>query len=724
MGCSTTKKIETTKFEHFPPDAANWPINSSIFAEKDPKVIDDYLIRIEKEQAAVNTKWWTDYRRAQLWEAKNKKISCENYAHLASDARFPLRRLAFLKAHEVCPNKHESLNKLEAFDENSFDPWLSRKALDVAISKARMAKDRPALVELLTRKSKLNLRKSLKVELSEEALKWAKRTKDKKRIKELQQRIYSLSPSLNPNVSWRDYLNVANDYRYNNNYTQARKYFRKAIAHKNISSQEKISAFRSIRSTYRVDLDADSALRTTEELVSFVEKERKKRKSKFTDSQLLDSYLFLARSYWTENQRSLAEKTLARAEKKLKNKISLSEVFWIRGRMEEERQNFTKAVALYDQALAEKGTAANFLERVRWYKAWSLRKLNKHEIAAAELKTLREKTESDYDRARYSYWYARTLSQLGDTKEAAVILKELIKSDSLNYYSFLAHRELGEPLPAKTIDRDVANLTGKDVTVPRDLRNIINTGYMEWLIALKETEISEDYLSQISKDYKNSKSKDVDSLQVLLEYYARSGNYQTLFSQLYSYDSETRKAIIDNRIDLLYPRPYPEYVADAALRFGISSEFIYSIMRQESSFNPQARSHMDAFGLMQILPKVAEAAAQQIAVAYQTPEDLYEPSINIPLGSSHLRELWDRYNGDLVLAAASYNASEKAIQGWLKTRYRGDTVEFIEDIPYDETRDYVKLVLRNMLAYRSLNAQSDFIDFPEWTLKISAADSD
>jgi soluble lytic murein transglycosylase len=99
-------------------------------------------------------------------------------------------------------------------------------------------------------------------------------------------------------------------------------------------------------------------------------------------------------------------------------------------------------------------------------------------------------------------------------------------------------------------------------------------------------------------------------------------------------------------------------------------------------------------------------------------EDLYTPHINIPIGSAYLRELWDKYNGELIPAVASYNASEKAIMNWLKNRYHGDSLNFIEDIPYEETRLYVKLVLRNLITYQMIISTEDKYYFPDWILRI------
>ncbi|MEK7355080.1 MAG: lytic transglycosylase domain-containing protein, partial [Bdellovibrionota bacterium] len=151
-------------------------------------------------------------------------------------------------------------------------------------------------------------------------------------------------------------------------------------------------------------------------------------------------------------------------------------------------------------------------------------------------------------------------------------------------------------------------------------------------------------------------------------------------------------------------------------RFDVQTELIYSIMRQESSFNPMARSHADAFGLMQLIPEAAKKAAPMSGIELKSHEDLYGPETNIPLGTAFVRGLMNRWKGRYIPTVASYNASEKAIEGWIKSRYRGDPLEFIEDVPYDETKGYIKLVTRNFVFYKRLNSGGAPIPFPEWCL--------
>jgi soluble lytic murein transglycosylase len=109
--------------------------------------------------------------------------------------------------------------------------------------------------------------------------------------------------------------------------------------------------------------------------------------------------------------------------------------------------------------------------------------------------------------------------------------------------------------------------------------------------------------------------------------------------------------------------------------------------------------------------------ARDSAFDYKQADDLYRPQLNISMGSAFLKRLLDQFDQQFIMTVASYNASEDAVMMWLKTRYRGDPLEFIEDIPYSETMTYIKLVLRNFIYYSRLASQDDAMKFPEWCLE-------
>jgi soluble lytic murein transglycosylase len=149
---------------------------------------------------------------------------------------------------------------------------------------------------------------------------------------------------------------------------------------------------------------------------------------------------------------------------------------------------------------------------------------------------------------------------------------------------------------------------------------------------------------------------------------------------------------------LRYPRPYASVVAKASALTQVPSDWIFSVMRQESLFRRDATSRADARGLMQLLPATASAVAQRWHLAPLKRDALFEPSTAIPLGAAYLRELLDRYHGELALALAAYNAGPWPVARWLPHEPM-DADIWVENIPYNETRNYVQHVLEHIEAY-------------------------
>ncbi len=151
-------------------------------------------------------------------------------------------------------------------------------------------------------------------------------------------------------------------------------------------------------------------------------------------------------------------------------------------------------------------------------------------------------------------------------------------------------------------------------------------------------------------------------------------------------------------VRLRYPRPYADAVAEASALAGVPADWILSVMRQESLFRKDAVSRADARGLMQVLPVTAAAVARRWHLPVPRKETLFDPSVAVPLGAAYLRELLDRYAGQLDLALAAYNAGPGPVARWLPpTAMQADT--WIENIPYTETRSYVQHILEHIVAF-------------------------
>ena len=149
-----------------------------------------------------------------------------------------------------------------------------------------------------------------------------------------------------------------------------------------------------------------------------------------------------------------------------------------------------------------------------------------------------------------------------------------------------------------------------------------------------------------------------------------------------------------------YPLGYGNLIARYAAQNGLSEGFVYALIRAESSFRPAVTSHAGAIGLMQMMPATARQTARGEGAF--DPQRLTQPEYNIRLGTRHLAGLMKMYDGDQIYAAAAYNAGSGALGRWRKNMQGLKKDEFIESIPYQETRDYVKKVYASAATYRRL----------------------
>jgi soluble lytic murein transglycosylase len=157
----------------------------------------------------------------------------------------------------------------------------------------------------------------------------------------------------------------------------------------------------------------------------------------------------------------------------------------------------------------------------------------------------------------------------------------------------------------------------------------------------------------------------------------------------------------------LFPQFYWEEVQDSARRSQLDPFLILGVVRQESAFNPGAISRADARGLMQLLPSTGRELFQRLGLGPFRPDVLFDPQVNVRLGAHYLGRLADAHQGNLVLALAAYNAGPARVQRWLQDMTTRDWDEFVEGIPFEETRGYIKNVLRNYGMYRKLYGLGD-----------------
>lgn len=161
---------------------------------------------------------------------------------------------------------------------------------------------------------------------------------------------------------------------------------------------------------------------------------------------------------------------------------------------------------------------------------------------------------------------------------------------------------------------------------------------------------------------------------------------------------------------LVYPFPYRDIIVEEAIRNRIDPFLVAAIIKTESNFSSGAESTMGARGIMQIMPETGNWAAVQMGLRGFQPDDLYEINTNIKIGCWYLNNLNREFAGNKIIVIAAYNAGRGNVREWLENeRWSGEQAA-VDQIPFSETREYVRRVLKNYRWYRNLYTEEDLKD--------------
>jgi soluble lytic murein transglycosylase len=155
---------------------------------------------------------------------------------------------------------------------------------------------------------------------------------------------------------------------------------------------------------------------------------------------------------------------------------------------------------------------------------------------------------------------------------------------------------------------------------------------------------------------------------------------------------------------ILFPEPWWQMIQAESARNGLDPYLVASLIRQESEFDPTVVSYANAYGLMQLLPSVGKSMAREEGMAHFDTYELLDPETNIRLGIRYLRERMDKFGGVQEYALAAYNAGDGRVEDWQAAGPYHGMDEFVESIPFTQTREYVEGILRNEETYRSIDA--------------------
>jgi soluble lytic murein transglycosylase len=317
--------------------------------------------------------------------------------------------------------------------------------------------------------------------------------------------------------------------------------------------------------------------------------------------------------------------------------------------------------------------------------------------------TLRTASQNYRDAALY--WTARAQSAAGQADSAAKHFAQLISESPRSYYGLLASRRAPRVLPLPGRNPAAAQLAA---SLPGEPRELLQADAPYARVEALHAVGLDDFANEEMDELVRRSIGDARRLYALSTAYAQEEHYflalRILKRHFLSLARSAPPAVPRTFWDVFYPLGWRTELTDAASRASLDPFLVAAIVREESSFDPQARSRVGARGLMQLMPDTA----RQLAKGRGLPagdDMLVDPAANLTLGSAYLATLMKEF-GEPRLAVAAYNAGPARVREWWKGRASDDVEAWVELIPYDETRFFVRRVMLSWEEYRRLYGTS------------------
>jgi soluble lytic murein transglycosylase len=370
-------------------------------------------------------------------------------------------------------------------------------------------------------------------------------------------------------------------------------------------------------------------------------------------------------------------------------------VFYAAGDIYEWSGNKEEAIASYNKVRLE-FPRSQVRDDATWRLAWLHYRSGDLGDAYRTFKLLASEARESALRTAARYWQGRAAEKAGDHQLATQTYREVYDASGESYYQALAANalvKLGAPVEEQDYDQPAR---GRDLDFSTTPRIAFHLARARALSALSLHTLA---VGEIIAIESIAGSDNGMRLYLTREYFKNQAYRRSLAlaNQLPASESER---------DLYrFPLAHWQTIQRMAKERELDPYLVLALIRQESLFDARARSPAFALGLMQLLPKTAARIAGRYGMPAPSHEKLFDPEVNLTLGTQYLKDLLQRYSNNWFKAIAAYNAGETAVDRWEKEIITDDIEEFVERIPYLETRGYVKLVLRNHRIYKKLYEQ-------------------
>ncbi|HZD07389.1 MAG TPA: transglycosylase SLT domain-containing protein, partial [Candidatus Limnocylindrales bacterium] len=337
-----------------------------------------------------------------------------------------------------------------------------------------------------------------------------------------------------------------------------------------------------------------------------------------------------------------------------------------------------------------------------WKTAWLTYRMGKKD----EAKRLFEEQLSMYPNSaevpNALYWRGRMAEEEGDKKLALAYYQKLAENYRYYYYANLARERLPK-VGDETVDPPVLDSLPRPPAPPHDWETPADNIRAQKAQLLANAALYDFAVAEMQAASAGSPPWEAKSVA---EIYNEQGSYihaiETLKRAVPGYFAAEIPQIPRPVWETLFPRPFWEELKRDSAANRLDPHLVASLIRQESEFNPAAISRANAMGLMQLLPTVGKGMAKEMKIRHFSSDQLLVADTNLRLGTRYFRHIVDHYDGQVEYALAAYNAGEDRVSDWRRNGNFADVEEFVESIPFTETRDYVQAIMRNAVIYKLL----------------------
>ena len=336
-----------------------------------------------------------------------------------------------------------------------------------------------------------------------------------------------------------------------------------------------------------------------------------------------------------------------------------------------------------------------------WKLAWSNLQQNNTKKALSYLKRgLKTRIYNSEMKAKLLYWQGKLQQITGRQDLAKKSFTKLVLRQPNTYYGMRLLSAKDIPGSILAVVKSRKTKLYAEPTEPLSKKTKILLKRTEFLFDIAETEQALRELFAGLGRFKNS-SRNWHVSHLL----QRRGKHHALLRIVANYYLPRMISLEVGEYplwELAYPRPYWSQLKNFANQAGIDPYFALAIMREESHFDPQALSSSKAIGLMQLMPATAKEVAKRKKIKLTEKAEIFDPELNTQLGTLYLGRLSNQFKSELIYTAGSYNAGPQNMSKWIN-RWNGKSLDaFVEQIPFKETRNYVKRVYRSYKLYKQI----------------------